>query len=119
MHGGLCTLAQPAGPLPVSACQLYAGFMVQSYNIIQLFLIANLLTTTSTLPVLAGLIRHRHAYRIVTSFTMLVGCAFGLSSVFWWCAIANNRCFDWLKHPVSAISSQYRPSCCIVCLKHY
>ena len=93
--------------------------MVQSYNIIQLFLIANLLTTTSTLPVLAGLIRHRHAYRIVTSFTMLVGCAFGLSSVFWWCAIANNRCFDWLKHPVSAISSQYRPSCCIVCLKHY
>jgi Na+/proline symporter len=64
---------------------------LKSYNIIQLFLIANLLTTTSTLPVLAGLIRHRHAYRIVTSFTMLVGCAFGLSSVFWWCAIANNR----------------------------
>lgn len=75
---------------------------MQSYNIIQLFLIANLLTTTSTLPVLAGLIRHRLAYRIITAFTMLTGCAFGLSSVFWWCAIANNR------SPVPETYSQVR-----------
>lgn len=64
---------------------------LQGYNIIQLFLIANLLTTTSTLPVLAGLIRHRLAYRFVTATSMLVGCAFGLSSLFWWAAISRNR----------------------------
>ena len=32
---------------------------LKSYNIIQLFLLANLVTTTSALPVLAGIIRHR------------------------------------------------------------
>lgn len=31
---------------------------LKSYNIIQLFLVANLITATSAMPVLAGLIRH-------------------------------------------------------------
>ncbi|KAK9811347.1 hypothetical protein WJX72_002216 [[Myrmecia] bisecta] len=57
---------------------------LQSYNIISLFLIANLVTTTSTLPLLAGLLRGYWARRIVTSFSMLSGCALGLTSLFVW-----------------------------------
>mmetsp|Transcript_1562 Transcript_1562/g.4619 ORF Transcript_1562/g.4619 Transcript_1562/m.4619 type:complete len:552 (+) Transcript_1562:384-2039(+) len=60
---------------------------LRSYNIIQLFLVANLVTTTSALPVLAGLIRHPLAYKIVTPFTMLFGCAQGIIAMFWWSVI--------------------------------
>lgn len=60
---------------------------LKSYNIIQLFLVANLVTTTSTLPVLFGLIRHRLAYKFITPFAMLFGCLQGLIGVFWWAII--------------------------------
>lgn len=60
---------------------------LKSYNIIQLFLVANLITTTSTLPMLSGLIPGRKARRIITPFTNLFGCLQGLISIFWWCAI--------------------------------
>ena len=55
--------------------------MLQGYGIINLFLLANLITTTSTLPVLAGLITHRWAHRLVTPATMLFGCLLGFVSL--------------------------------------
>ncbi len=61
-----CSLLEAPGAMAVT-WQLWEMLVpLQSYNIIQLFLIANLVTTTSTLPVLAGLIRHRLAYRCVS-----------------------------------------------------
>jgi len=76
-HGVLSchvSVAPPAELLLAASARRYGSDLalwemlvpLQSYNIIQLFLIANLVTTTSTLPVLAGLIRHRLAYRCVS-----------------------------------------------------
>eukprot|EP00897_Mesotaenium_endlicherianum_P008970 jgi/Mesen1/8100/ME000434S07345 len=60
---------------------------LQGYNILQLFLLANLITTTSTIPLLLGLVRGRAVQRIVTPFSMLSGCALGLASIFAWAEI--------------------------------
>lgn len=59
----------------------------QSYNIIQLFLVANLLTSTSTIPVLAGLWYSPRGLKVVTPFSMLFGCAQSIASLFWWSRI--------------------------------
>ena len=60
---------------------------LQSYNIIQLFLLANLLTSTSTIPVCMGLWRHRLSYKYVTSTTCLAGCLTGFVSLLVWAKI--------------------------------
>ena len=60
---------------------------VQSYNIIQMFLVANLLTSTSTIPVLAGLWHSKLGLQVVTPFSVLMGCAQGVGAIFWWTAL--------------------------------
>lgn len=57
---------------------------LQGYNILQLFLLANLITTTSTIPVLLGLLPGRAAQKVVTPFSVVAGCLTGLAAVFVW-----------------------------------
>lgn len=54
---------------------------LQGYGIINLFLLANLITSTATLPVLSGLITTRWAHRVITPATMLFGCWLGFTSL--------------------------------------
>ena len=61
--------------------------MLQGYGIINLFLLANLVTTTSTLPVLLGLFEGPLARRIVTPFSMLSGCWISFASLVVWAKI--------------------------------
>ena len=60
---------------------------LKGYNIIQLFLLANLTTTTSTIPLLMGIIPGRRIQKFVTPFSVAVGCVLGLHCLFWWAAI--------------------------------
>lgn len=63
----------------------------QSYNIIQLFLVANLFCTTSMIPVLAGMWHSPRGLMLVTPFSMLMGCAQGLASIFWWARLDQHH----------------------------
>jgi hypothetical protein len=56
----------------------------QGYGIINLFLLANLVTTTSTLPVLLGLAEGELAERIITPLSVLFGCWFSFASLIVW-----------------------------------
>ena len=60
---------------------------LKGYNIVQLFLLANLTTTTSTIPLLMGIIPGRRIQKFVTPFSVAVGCVLGLHCLFWWAAI--------------------------------
>lgn len=55
---------------------------LKGYNIIQLFLLANLITTTSTLPIMLGVISGPKIQKIVTPFSSFSGCMLGLASLF-------------------------------------
>lgn len=59
---------------------------LQGYGIINLFLLSNLVTTTSTLPVLLGLLEGRRATRIVTPASALFGCWFAFAALLVWAA---------------------------------
>ena len=54
---------------------------VQGYPILNLFLLANLMTTTSTLPVLLGLLDGRIASRLFTPLSALFGCWFSFAAI--------------------------------------
>lgn len=57
---------------------------MQGYGIINLFLLANLVTATSTLPVLLGLLEGPVAERIFTPLSVLFGCWFSFASLVVW-----------------------------------
>ncbi|KAK9917023.1 hypothetical protein WJX75_000095 [Coccomyxa subellipsoidea] len=57
---------------------------LQGYGIINLFLLANLITTTSTLPVLLGLLEGDVIQRIITPLSVLFGCWFSFASLILW-----------------------------------
>ncbi|KAK9797380.1 hypothetical protein WJX73_007847 [Symbiochloris irregularis] len=77
---------------------------LQGYNILNLFLLANLITTTSTLPVLAGLIKHPWAHRIVTPATMLFGCWLSFASL---CIWSKAKAADWHLTTAQAIHKTF------------
>ena len=54
---------------------------MQGYPILNLFLLANLMTTTSTLPVLLGLLDGPIASRLFTPLSALFGCWFSFASI--------------------------------------
>ena len=54
---------------------------MQGYPILNLFLLANLMTTTSTLPVLLGLLDGPIACRLFTPLSALSGCWFSFASI--------------------------------------
>ena len=54
---------------------------VQGYPILNLFLLANLMTTTSTLPVLLGLLDGPIASRLFTPLSALFGCWFSFAAI--------------------------------------
>ena len=68
-----------------SASGLIGGFDgcdgLQGYPILNLFLLANLMTTTSTLPVLLGLLDGPIASRLFTPLSALFGCWFSFASI--------------------------------------
>ncbi len=53
----------------------------QGYPILNLFLLANLMTTTSTLPVLLGLLDGPIASRLFTPLSALFGCWFSFAAI--------------------------------------
>ncbi|CAL8463678.1 g3212 [Coccomyxa elongata] len=57
---------------------------LQGYGIINLFLLANLVTTTSTLPILLGLLEGEFVERIITPLSVLFGCWFSFASLIVW-----------------------------------
>ncbi|KAK9858885.1 hypothetical protein WJX84_001389 [Apatococcus fuscideae] len=63
---------------------------LQSYNIISLYLLGNLVTTTHTLPIIAGLIPGKWAERIVTPFTAIFGCWVGFAAVVVYAALRRH-----------------------------
>ncbi len=63
---------------------------MQSYNIISLYLLGNLVTTTHTLPILFGLIPGRWTERIVTPFTAIFGCWVGFAAVVVYAALKRH-----------------------------
>lgn len=58
--------------------------LLQGYGIINLFLLSNLVTTTSTLPVLLGLLEGPVIQRIITPLSALFGCFFSFVSLIVW-----------------------------------
>ena len=54
---------------------------MQGYGILNLFLLANLVTTTSSVPVLMGLWSHRAGNYLVTGFSVLSGCVLSFFSL--------------------------------------
>jgi hypothetical protein len=54
---------------------------VQGYPILNLFLLANLMTTTSTLPVLLGLLEGPVARRLLTPLSAIFGCWFSFAAL--------------------------------------
>lgn len=81
----------PCGPCLASLqlineTQLLTSFVyaAQGYGIINLFLLANLVTTTSTLPVLLGLLEGDVIQRIITPLSVLFGCWFSFASLILW-----------------------------------
>ena len=77
------TLCQARFPLQGETCDIA---WPQGYGIINLFLLANLVTTTSTLPVLLGLLEGPRARRIITPFSALFGCWFAFAALVVWAA---------------------------------
>ncbi|KAK9858888.1 hypothetical protein WJX84_006937, partial [Apatococcus fuscideae] len=65
---------------------------LQGYNIISLYVLGNLVVSTHTLPIIAGLIPGRWAERIVTPFTAICGCWVGFAAVVIYAAL---RRYDW------------------------
>jgi hypothetical protein len=60
---------------------------VQGYNVLQLFLLANLITTTTVVPLMAGLWHGPRGQKVVTPFSMMAGSLTAVASLFWWAAI--------------------------------
>ena len=54
---------------------------LQNYNVINLFLMTNILNSTAAIPVMLGLAQGKLAYRIVTPASVLCGCLSGLLAV--------------------------------------
>lgn len=66
------------------ALDISCGCALQGYGIINLFLLANLITTTSTLPILLGLLEGEVTQRIITPLSVLFGCWFSFASLIVW-----------------------------------
>ncbi|GJP42579.1 hypothetical protein CLOM_g2130 [Closterium sp. NIES-68] len=64
---------------------------LKGYNVLQLFLLANLLTTTSVIPVLSGVIPGKWTRKAITPFSVSLGCLLGLASLFIWTQIRVNQ----------------------------
>ncbi|CAI5475751.1 unnamed protein product [Closterium sp. Yama58-4] len=75
---------------------------LKGYNVLQLFLLANLLTTTSTIPVMAGVIPGKWSRRVVTPFSVGFGCLSGIASLFIWTQIYS------VKYDMSYSDSLYQ-----------
>ena len=84
---------------------------LQGYNILQLFLLANLITTTSTIPLLMGIIPGRAVQKWVTPFSALSGCFIGLSSLFWWAKVKakEGESYSSALHTVFLVAYDYPP----------
>ena len=78
------TLLSSIAAIPAS--YRFTGFVcaAQGYGIINLFLLANLVTTTSTLPILLGLLEGDVIQRIITPLSALFGCWFSFASLILW-----------------------------------
>ena len=79
---------------------------LQSYNIISLYLLGNLVTTTHTLPILFGLIPGKWAERIVTPFTAIFGCWVGFAAVVVYAALQRHSWGLSLSAALHQVSTQ-------------
>ncbi|CAI5519513.1 unnamed protein product [Closterium sp. Naga37s-1] len=75
---------------------------LKGYNVLQLFLLANLLTTTSVIPVLAGVIPGKWTRKAITPFSVGFGCLSGIASLFIWTQIYS------VKYDMSYSDSLYQ-----------
>eukprot|EP00898_Chlorokybus_atmophyticus_P001957 jgi/Chlat1/2762/Chrsp187S00197 len=64
---------------------------LKGYSVLSLYLLANLVTTTSAIPLLLGLWRDKWGSKLVTSFSMLFGCLFSFASLFVYAKIKQNE----------------------------
>lgn len=110
----------PSWKMPVWSIRLLVLLMnaapiavaLQGYNILQLFLLANLITTTSTLPLIAGIIPGRSVQKWVTPTSALSGCFVGMSSLFWWAKIKADEKgikYSTALHDIFLVSYDYPP----------
>ena len=60
---------------------------LQGYNVLQLFLLGNLICTAAVIPILGGLYCGPFSRQIFTPFSAMLGVLTGLSSLFWWSAV--------------------------------
>ena len=77
-HAGASTSNDPRKDASLIFDTMHA---VQNYNVINLFLMTNILNSTAAIPVMLGLLRGELAYRLVTPASVLCGCLTGLLSV--------------------------------------
>ena len=61
---------------------------LQGYNILQLFLLANLITTAAVTPIMGGLYQGPYSRQIFTPTSAVVGVFTGISPLFWWAKVA-------------------------------
>ena len=60
---------------------------LKGYNVLQLFLLGNLICTSAVIPILGGLYCGPLSRQIFTPFSAILGVLTGLSSLFWWSAV--------------------------------
>ncbi len=109
----LCRAMYPCASGQVSAGAQQPFYAAQGYPILNLFLLANLMTTTSTLPVLLGLLDGPIASRLFTPLSALFGCWFSFASI-----VVYGRIMlaDWggTMSDVSHLPSPcFAPLCCV------
>ena len=61
---------------------------LQGYNILQLFLLANLITTAAVIPIMGGLYQGPYSRQIFTPLSAVLGVVSGISPLFWWAKVA-------------------------------
>ena len=73
----------------------HPSVLPQGYGILNLFLLANLVTTTSAIPVLLGLWRHPIANKLSTPFSTIAGCWISFFSLVVYAAIRKGAPGGW------------------------
>lgn len=64
---------------------------LMGYNVLQLFLLANLITTASFVPILSGVIQGDWTRKTITPWSVMFGCACGLLSLFGWAVRSKTK----------------------------
>ncbi|CAI5932331.1 unnamed protein product [Closterium sp. NIES-64] len=85
---------------------------LKGYNVLQLFLLANLLTTTSVIPVMAGVIPGKWSRWVVTPFSVGFGCLSGIASLFIWTqiySVINDMSYSDSLYQVFLFAYDYPP----------